>query len=266
LKISEMDPKDRIYEHCDYVMKKKEEKIKNAYCEWCWLPRISTGHECICNKMSKIEDFDCNVKIIVYMHFKEFFRASNTAKIIQITSRKNSELLIYGKREDEARLVELCREDPTHTFILFPSVDSISVPQLFERHPDRKKDDSSNSANTEKLKIIVLDGTWGNAATIMRHCSKIIPSELKIPCVRLDPKTLSIFTRTQTQPDRICTLESIVLLLQELGESQKNQDLLLNNMKINMEETHKSLKNCKKKVRPNFKFMEKQKTESSSNE
>ena len=48
---------------------------------------------------------------------------------------------------------------------------------------------------------------------MMRHCSKLIPEELAIPRVRLDPQTLSIFTRQQTQPDRICTLESIVLML-----------------------------------------------------
>jgi len=96
---------------------------------------------------------------------------------------------------------------------------------------------------------------------MMRHCTKLI---LGIACVKLDPKTLSIFTRAQTQPDRICTLESIVLLLKELGESQKNQDILLDNMKINMGETHKSLKNFKKKVKPNFKFLEKQKNSSES--
>merc|ERR1712232_78692 len=62
------------------------------------------------------------------------------------------------------------------------------------------------------------------------------------PHVRLQPESLdywsrrggkSIYARTQSQPDRICTVEAVALLLRELGEREENCDALIDYVKVN---------------------------------
>eukprot|EP01114_Cavostelium_apophysatum_P015969 TRINITY_DN4464_c0_g1_i2.p2 TRINITY_DN4464_c0_g1~~TRINITY_DN4464_c0_g1_i2.p2 ORF type:complete len:218 (+),score=50.98 TRINITY_DN4464_c0_g1_i2:345-998(+) len=188
--------------------------------------------------MSTVDSFSCNVRFVIFMHYKEFYRASNTAKIMQIAAPNATELLIYGKKDDDVRLVEIAQKDPQHTMILFPSTDALSIPDYLARF---RKSDGRNevlqSGERPTVTVIVLDGTWGNTATIMRHCNKTIPTELNIPKVKLNPDFLSAFSRAQSQADRICTLEAMVLLLKEFGEPEDVQNLLLANMKINVDTT-----------------------------
>lgn len=67
---------------------------------------------------------------------------------------------------------------------------------------------------------------------MMKHLNKIV----KEPVVRvkINPVQKSNFSRTQTQPDRICTLEAAVMMLKELGESDDLCQSLLDSMENNI--------------------------------
>jgi hypothetical protein len=52
--------------------------------------------------------------------------------------------------------------------------------------------------------------------------------------VKLNPTQKSQFSRAQTQPDRICTLEAIVLLLEQMGEKKEVCETLLNALSANV--------------------------------
>ena len=67
--------------------------------------------------------------------------------------------------------------------------------------------------------------------------------------IKLETDTVSVYSRTQTEPGRICTVEAIALLLQELGENDavcrsliayilvNNQALRPNKIKSSLYET-----------------------------
>jgi hypothetical protein len=67
------------------------------------------------------------------LNFQEYFRASNSAKLLMIAAPKYCELLLFGTKKAEEFMVEhfgsgnISPEDEKRTMILFPSQDSISV-------------------------------------------------------------------------------------------------------------------------------------------
>merc|ERR1712224_894020 len=71
-----------------------------------------------------------------------------------------------------------------------------------------------------------------------------------LPHVKLSPETLSVYARTQTQPDRICTIEALALFLQECGEGTDTCDSLISYLQIN----NAALRNggCKEKSEQHF--------------
>jgi len=70
---------------------------------------------------------------------------------------------------------------------------------------------AAGAQDRRRLTVIVVDGTWNQASTMI----KSVPAT--VPRVKLDPTMPSIFLlRKQSQLDRICTLEATALLLSEL--------------------------------------------------
>jgi len=48
----------------------------------------------------------------------------------------------------------------------------------------------------------------------------------------------SVYSRTQSQPDRVCTLEAIALLLREAGEGQTTCDAFIDAVMVNNAAVH----------------------------
>jgi DTW domain-containing protein YfiP len=67
---------------------------------------------------------------------------------------------------------------------------------------------------------------------MMKHFNKIVSKP--VTRVKINPVQKSNFSRTQTQPDRICTLEAAVMMLRELGESDQLCQTLLDSMEANI--------------------------------
>ena len=62
----------------------------------------------------------------------------------------------------------------------------------------------------------MIDATWRHAKAMCRHfvrCDSL--GGERIVHVKLSPETLSVYARTQSQPDRICTVEAAALLLEK---------------------------------------------------
>eukprot|EP00928_Gymnodinium_smaydae_P005382 TRINITY_DN11837_c0_g1_i2.p1 TRINITY_DN11837_c0_g1~~TRINITY_DN11837_c0_g1_i2.p1 ORF type:complete len:202 (+),score=18.31 TRINITY_DN11837_c0_g1_i2:39-644(+) len=106
--------------------------------------------------------------------------------------------------------------------------------------PESAQGDVDAAGEAEQpLRIVVLDGTWNRVKSMKRHLARL---GCTFPHVRLDPSSLdywtkrgnkSIYARTQTQPDRICTVEATALLLRELGETEENCDALIGYVELN---------------------------------
>eukprot|EP00742_Colponemidia_sp_Colp-10_P004109 GILJ01004384.1.p1 GENE.GILJ01004384.1~~GILJ01004384.1.p1 ORF type:complete len:385 (-),score=49.36 GILJ01004384.1:129-1283(-) len=277
---------------------RRADLLSGRRCSNCWL----TKDFCVCGELHKTHN-ELKHTFLVYMHHKEYMRASNTGKLI-LSMFPNSKMYLHCVDEDERSLAEALQADPEYTFVLFPSRDAISVKQALLGRSNLSTTSNQTGATAadewgdamlpldslfgvseeivpqddvllqhqqhqqqgvglgtgeaaeatghrhraasidvqhliEQVKsislgrevppctFVVLDGTWSQAKRLNRE---IDPS---IPRVRIEPATASLFlARQQSQPDRICTVEAVTMLLAELGESDELCDTLLNNLKI----------------------------------
>ena len=55
---------------------------------------------------------------------------------------------------------------------------------------------------------------------MFKHYKKHIDVKSVSHLVKLSPTAVSAYSRTQTQPDRVCTIEAIAILMRMLGEPQ----------------------------------------------
>ena len=202
-----------------YMQKKSEATHK---CPTCW----HACGRCICHIIKPL-DFTIDVSFIVYVHYSEYLSGGDDAKLMQLAAPDRTKLLVYGREGDDDILLSEVAKNPHGTFLLYPSATAISVDD-FKALQARQ---SGTGTLVSSLTLIVLDATWARTRSMCRHFNKML--KLDIPHIQLQPTTLSVYARKQSQPDRICTLEAISLLLQELGEQQAVCDALVAAVRIN---------------------------------
>mmetsp|Transcript_30210 Transcript_30210/g.65990 ORF Transcript_30210/g.65990 Transcript_30210/m.65990 type:complete len:276 (+) Transcript_30210:80-907(+) len=201
-------------------------------CANCWHDR----YHCCCPLIKHLT-FRLNVRFIVYQHYTDYLNAGDDAKLLWCCAPERTSLFVYGKQDHDKQLCAECLKDPANTVLLFPSDKAITAEEFLElrtqsaRSAQDPSDDSDASSLDVPLTIVVIDATWRHAKAMHRNLCKT--SGFDIPQVQLSPTALSVYARTQSQPDRICTVEAVALLLQHLGENQENCDALVEYVKLN---------------------------------
>jgi len=187
-------------------------------CRRCWI----MNKDCICDQVKRILPSQFQHRLIIYMHFKEYSRSSNTGALPQAClDPSHISVFVKGIPSHDSQVMQLCSEP--NTFLFFPSSNSITIPEFMKSlsgSSDRSEfansfavSPSSPDPSTSRFNIIVVDGTWTQAKKVARS----IPAS--IPYIRLMSTGNLAFKapmRTQTEPDRICTLGAIIQLLSEL--------------------------------------------------
>jgi DTW domain-containing protein YfiP len=91
-------------------------------------------------------------------------------------------------------------------------------------------ENKTDSSTNEYLTIIVIDGVWRHARKMAAHLRQIIPETRH---VQLTPEQFSVYARTQSQPNRICTVEALALFLSNFGEDKNTCNSLIDLVKLN---------------------------------
>jgi len=210
---------------------------------------------------------------VCMMLFSEYLRATNTGKLVLLSSA-NARLFIYGLEDHEEKLAKLLAEDPKHSLVLFPGADSLTTTQFLTRFQTTQREHTTHTQTQEqelpstkththtqirhtdththtqsyhsvnvtpeskhkanvpvpvpRLTIVVLDGTWRQAKRIQATINK------NISHVRVSPIHKPLFNalRKQSQPDRVSTIEALVMFLQGIGTSEEISDSLLKSLRI----------------------------------
>lgn len=199
---------------------------------------------CICDELDKLMQHDTieeqisehrvpdatvkapvNIRFIIWMHFKERYRASNTGKLL-LKLFPGSKALTYGSSDDYNEFCRILEENkasrdtnrPVLTLLLFPSLDALDASSLAAEGQGQCHQIYKELTYYEQLDIVLLDGTWSQANRIY---NKVVSSSAfgadKLLPVKISPTELSRFTcRRQSQKDRISTIEAAAMLLKEL--------------------------------------------------
>ncbi|HEY8891645.1 MAG TPA: tRNA-uridine aminocarboxypropyltransferase [Clostridium sp.] len=182
----------------------KVKQITSLYdsCNKCGLPIIN----CICDKSSKIKTY---VKIWILSTEKEFYRASNTARLLEIINPTSTEIFLWERTKIPEKLVSNLINELYEPFLLFPIENSETAIRKVEYK------------NTGKIPaFIIIDGTWKEARKIFRRSAYLD----NIPIISLEPDFKSKYDlRRGVQDGNLCTIESAIEILKISGEVENSQ-------------------------------------------
>jgi len=166
-------------------------------CNKCGLPIIN----CICSKAPKIRT---EAKIWILSTQKEFYRASNTARLLSLINPSSTEIFLWERTKISEDLISKLNNEIYDIFLLFP----IENCETRSRKVEYK--------STGKIPVfIIIDGTWKEARKIIRRSTYLE----QLPIISLEPDFKSKYDlRRGAQDGNLCTIESAIEVLKLNGE------------------------------------------------
>ncbi len=241
-----------------------KEKSRTNRCQRCWHDKIS---RCICSHIPALTQVKLSIKAIILMHYKEYLSAGNDAKLLKaLLPGVQSELFIFGKVGEWEKFQAECSVDPSHTILLWPADDALTVDDFVTKLPydspwrecrQQKGEEESvqNTASDQSkkdqrtLRVIVLDGVYSQARAMFRAIKRRFPQSIVPPYIALHPDTLSVYHRAQKNYSQssaitvekssdpkalhICTVEAFALLMKEFGEWEETTKALIRAVEVN---------------------------------
>ncbi|MBU3091098.1 DTW domain-containing protein [Clostridium sp. CM028] len=182
----------------------KVKQITSLYdsCNTCGLPIIN----CLCDKAPKIKT---NANIWILSTEKEFYRPSNTARILKIVNPHSTEIFLWERTKIPEKLVANINNEIYEPFLLFP----IENCEAALRKVEYKR--------TGKIPVfIIIDGTWKEARKIVRRSAYLE----KLPIISLNPSFKSKYDLRRGAVDgNLCTIEAAIEVLKLNREIESAQ-------------------------------------------
>ena len=179
----------------------KVKQITSLYssCNQCGLPIIN----CICHVAAKIKT---NSKIWILSTEKEFYRPSNTARLLKLINPNSTEVFLWERLKAPEKLLTNLNNDIYEPFLLFPVENNNTKCRIVEY-----KEAGKIPA------FIIIDGTWKEARKIFRKSSYLE----KVPIISLEPNFKSIYDlRRGSKEGNLCTIEAAIDVLKISGEDK----------------------------------------------
>lgn len=221
-----LDAKDRARVLRESMIERKEKRCSKTRCSRCWFPVDCGGTSyCVCSKMPPLA-FRRETKFLIYMHPRDWYNAGDDAKILLSAAPDSSEIFVFGRPGDDEKL-KISLRSCSSALLLFPDASAVSVDEFRDSYGQ------TDTSAAGKMAVVVLDGTWNNVKQMQKHFSKTVAPH--VPHVKLEPRSLSVYARTQTRKDGISSVEAVALLLRELGDAPEMCDELVRYVTINNE-------------------------------
>jgi DTW domain-containing protein YfiP len=168
-----------------------------ARCYDCFRPRAA----CFC---AAIPAIDNRTEVLILQHKRERFHPFNSARIVRRALARSR--VIVGSTDSLGAALMMA----PRAALLYPGDDAAPLSEL------------SPADRPEQL--VVLDGTWHHAKTMVRD----IPALARLPRYRLSPTAPSLFRiRREPNAEALSTLEAVVAALRELEPETTGGDQLL---------------------------------------
>ena len=181
----------------------KIKQITSLYssCNYCGLPIIN----CICSVAPEIKT---NARIWILSAQKEFYRPSNTARLLKLINPHSTELFLWERTIMPEKLITNLNNDIYEPFLIFP----IENDETKCRKVDYKRSGKIPA-------FIIIDGTWKEARKIFRRSSYL----KHLPIISLEPDFKSVYNlRRGVEEGNLCTIEAAIEILKINDELQSS--------------------------------------------
>ena len=235
------------------IEKKRTSLVTKNKCLSCYL----SSTMCIC---SQVKEFFSAIPISihpkasidVFMHYKEWGRASNTGKLLPIGLPNQSKIYMYGRKPDYELLVHKLTTTPS--VILYPSDNSTSITDFRSlyhnnnnnNNPTTNNNDSNNNNNYNNsyndFNICVIDSTWSQSQAMDRCLPPQIPRVnindfINSPSLFLNRRQVLADDNPSNVGMKISTIEALALALRALDVDRRLVDSLYQALKLSVDAT-----------------------------
>ncbi|GKU24481.1 tRNA-uridine aminocarboxypropyltransferase [Clostridium folliculivorans] len=177
----------------------KVKQITKLYqsCDKCGLPKIN----CICNIISKVKT---KAKIWILSTEKEFYRPSNTARILKLVNPESTEIYLWERTKKPEELIKNIEQDIYDVYLVFPEENrDIENTEVMHNHADKVP------------AFILLDGTWKEAKKILRRSDYL----RGLPTISLNVDFKSEYNlRRGVLEGNLCTIEAAIEVIRNNNE------------------------------------------------
>lgn len=160
---------------------------------------------CVCNLVTRVKP---RHKLMVLQSVGDYGRSNNSASLLCLMAGASRTLRGFQQQEDR-----LLRHMVTHkqsTVIVYPSDNAMPISEFYknwqqERNiEERKKSNDAFSARDDRLTLVLLDGTWSEAANM----DKFIPRGVQRVRLKHQPRVSWLSPiRGQSRKERVCTAQ-----------------------------------------------------------
>lgn len=171
---------------------------KVVRCEACQMP----AQVCICDYRVNAQ---AQARFWLLTHPKEFYKPTNTGRLIVDTIR-NSETFAWNRTEPDEAFVRQLNDPGFDPYIVFPEGEAYQERMVdFEHKPGREP------------VFIILDGTWRQARRIFRQSEYL----QHVPVIQPNTQRKTRYNlRKPNEDHHLCTAEVAAVMLEQMGDSQ----------------------------------------------
>lgn len=155
-----------------------------------------TPEMCIC---SELPQTPASVTTSFVVHFREWNKPTNTAKLASLLLGQSARVLLRGSPDvSQAQRAETELEslERRSALVLYPSDEAILLDELLER---------DGHSQWRHAHLIVPDGTWSQSRRLVRRT----PALAQLPHVKLGERRSTYHLRRKAEPGFLCTLEAV---------------------------------------------------------
>ncbi|RNF13997.1 uncharacterized protein Tco025E_05973 [Trypanosoma conorhini] len=179
---------------------------QNDLCLWCWFTRSM----CMCPQLEQhrarvlSDRLRSAVKVTMVMHAAEVMRATNSGHVAAFIL--GAPVRVWGVEEDDVDMQGLSAVDEEDsgfcTASLYPESGAILVEKFVQ-----------SLLQGQKVHLLLLDGTWGQATSLNRH----IPQHIPRLALDVDGSYTSLFKalRKRTRETGVSTLEATAMAMEQ---------------------------------------------------
>ncbi|MBC60957.1 MAG: hypothetical protein CMP11_00735 [Zetaproteobacteria bacterium] len=174
---------------------------KHQTCSCCYFE----NKDCLC---SLVEPVTTSFKTVIIMNKSEFFRLSNSGKLLLLIL-KNCELRVRGLKDSPLSYKNILSSMKKPVYVLFPD----------KKATDLK--DINLSSQKQNFSLLIPDGNWAQAAKIANK----LRNEKGVYFIKISfEKASNYILRKNPNKEKLSTFESTLKALGYIDKSFKNPD------------------------------------------
>lgn len=162
-------------------------------------------NHCICAQRTVGQ---AELDVILLLHRDEVFKPTNTGRLIADVLPANTYAFAWSRTEPCAALLGLLNAPERHCLLVFPPAEGDGRAQLA---PTPRL-----AAAEKRLTLVLLDGTWRQAARMARKSAYLA----NLPLVAVPPLATRYSVRKAVREGQMSTAEAALQLLAALGQAR----------------------------------------------